>query len=54
MAKAASGTVTIARYTRKPSLVVPPIPEGLCGDGGCVFTEGHASRDGEPRHSWQR
>ncbi len=32
---------------REQDLVIPPIPDGLCGDGGCVFRAGH-----ESEHSW--
>lgn len=28
-------------------LVIPPIPDGLCGNRGCVFTAGHHGD-----HSW--
>jgi len=31
-------------------LEVPPVPEGLCGIGGCVFILGHASN----KHSWEK
>jgi len=30
-------------------LEAPPVPEGLCGIGGCVFILGHANR----KHSWE-
>jgi hypothetical protein len=29
-------------------LVIPPIPAGLCGDRGCVFTARHNGL-----HSWE-
>lgn len=29
------------------TLKIPPIPDGLCGEGGCVFKAGH-----EFEHSW--
>lgn len=40
------------------ALVVPPIPEGLCGISGCVFTKDHASRGNDlstdqELHTWE-
>jgi hypothetical protein len=36
----------------------PPIPEGLCGVGGCVYNWTHASADDRnyppSKHSWER
>lgn len=32
---------------RERELQIPPIPDGLCGEGGCVFKAGH-----ESEHSW--
>jgi len=35
-------------------LIEPPIPDNLCGVGGCVYIEGHALRDySRGRHSWE-
>lgn len=39
------------------SAAVPPIPEGLCGVGGCVYLAGHETREYpltgvEARHTW--
>jgi hypothetical protein len=48
--------MTTAVTAPEPPFVVPPIPEGLCGVGGCVLKATHTllrSLEAQ-RHTWER